>query len=59
MLGVIPYSLMVKTYNMTILVTGGSSMAGKHLQKILPKAIYLSSKECNLIIRKLNLFNSS
>jgi GDP-L-fucose synthase len=33
---------------MTILVTGGSSMVGKHLQKILPKAIYLSSKECNL-----------
>ena len=33
---------------MTILVTGGSSMVGKHLQKILPKAIYLNSKECNL-----------
>ena len=33
---------------MTILVTGGSSMAGKHLQKVLPKAIYLSSKECDL-----------
>lgn len=34
---------------MTILVTGGSSMVGKHLQKILPDAIYLTSKDCNLI----------
>jgi GDP-L-fucose synthase len=33
---------------MTILVTGGSSMVGKHLQKVLSKAIYLSSKECDL-----------
>lgn len=33
---------------MKIIVTGGSSMVGKHLQNILPKAIYLSSKECNL-----------
>jgi len=33
---------------MTTLVTGGSSMVGKHLQKILPKAIYLTSKDCDL-----------
>lgn len=33
---------------MTILVTGGSSMVGKHLQKVLPKAIFLSSKDCDL-----------
>jgi dTDP-4-dehydrorhamnose reductase len=33
---------------MKIIVTGGSSMVGKHLQKTLPNAIYLSSKEWNL-----------
>jgi GDP-L-fucose synthase len=33
---------------MKILVTGGSSMVGKHLQKILPQAIYLVSKDCDL-----------
>ena len=33
---------------MKIIVTGGSSMVGKHLQNILPKAIYLSTKECDL-----------
>ena len=33
---------------MIALVTGGSSMVGKHLQKILPKAIYLTSKDCDL-----------
>ena len=33
---------------MSILVTGGSSMVGKHLQKVLPQAVYISSKECNL-----------
>ena len=33
---------------MITLVTGGSSMVGKHLQKILPKAIYLTSKDCDL-----------
>jgi len=33
---------------MKILVTGGSSMVGKHLQKILPQAIYLTSKDCDL-----------
>lgn len=32
-----------------ILVTGGSSMVGKHLQKIIPEAIYLSSKDCDLM----------
>lgn len=32
-----------------ILVTGGSGMVGKSLQKILPGAIYLSSKDCNLV----------
>lgn len=31
-----------------ILVTGGSGLVGKHLQKILPDAIYLSSKDCDL-----------
>jgi len=34
---------------MNILVTGGSSMVGKHLQKILPSAVYLNSKDCDLI----------
>lgn len=34
---------------MKILVTGGSSMVGKHLQKILPEAEYLSSQDCNLL----------
>lgn len=33
---------------MTILITGGTSMVGKHLQKLLPSAIYLNSKDCNL-----------
>lgn len=32
-----------------ILVTGGSGMVGRSLKKILPNAIYLSSKDCNLI----------
>lgn len=31
-----------------ILVTGGSGLVGKHLQKILPNAFYLSSKDCDL-----------
>lgn len=34
-------------YN-NILVTGGSGLLGKHLQEIMPDAIYLSSKECDL-----------
>ena len=33
---------------MKILVTGGNGMVGKHLQEILPNAIYIGSKECNL-----------
>jgi len=35
-------------YPLSILVTGGSSMVGKHLKKILPNAQYLSSKDCDL-----------
>lgn len=31
-----------------ILVTGGSSMVGRHLQKYIPEAKYLSSKDCDL-----------
>ena len=31
-----------------ILVTGGSGLVGKYLQKILSDAIYLSSKDCDL-----------
>jgi GDP-L-fucose synthase len=34
---------------MKILVTGGTSMLGKHLQKYVPDAVYLSSKDCNLL----------
>lgn len=33
---------------MKILVTGGTSTVGKHLQQILPQAMYLSSKDCDL-----------
>ena len=33
---------------MKILVTGGSGLVGKHLQDILPDAIYVSSKDCDL-----------
>lgn len=33
---------------MKILVTGGSGLVGKYLQKILPNATYLSSKDCDL-----------
>ena len=35
--------------NQKIIVTGGSGMVGKSLQEIMPNAIYLSSKECNLL----------
>jgi GDP-L-fucose synthase len=44
---------------MKILVTGGSSMVGKHLQKILPDAIYLNSKDADLtdINQSKNIFN--
>jgi len=34
---------------MKILVTGGSGLTGKSLQNILPNAVYLSSKDYNLI----------
>jgi GDP-L-fucose synthase len=34
--------------NKNILVTGGSGMVGKYLKNILPNAIYLSSKDCDL-----------
>ena len=34
---------------MKILVTGGSGLVGKHLKDILPEAIYISSKDYNLI----------
>jgi GDP-L-fucose synthase len=33
---------------MKILVTGGSSTIGKHLQILLPEAMYLSSQDCDL-----------
>lgn len=32
----------------TILITGGSGMVGKALKDIMPNAIYLSSKDCDL-----------
>lgn len=31
-----------------ILVTGGSGLVGKYLKEILPNAVYVSSKECDL-----------
>ena len=31
-----------------ILVTGGTSTVGKHLKELLPDAIYISSKDCDL-----------
>jgi GDP-L-fucose synthase len=37
---------------MKILITGGTSMVGKHLKKYLPNAIYLSSKDCDLFDSK-------
>jgi GDP-L-fucose synthase len=40
---------------MKILVTGGTSTVGKHLQQILPQAIYLSSKDCDLTSYKETL----
>lgn len=44
---------------MKILVTGGSSMVGKHLQKIFPQATYLTSKDCDLTdaLQTENLFS--
>ena len=35
--------------NKKILITGASGLVGKHLQKLLPEAIHLSSKDCNLL----------
>lgn len=45
----------------TTLVTGGSSMVGKHLKKYLPNAIYLTSEDCDLKNPKLvkELFNDT
>ena len=34
---------------MKVLITGGSGLVGKHLQDILPNAVYISSKDYNLI----------
>jgi|TARA_B110000977_G_C11077534_1_gene491781 GDP-L-fucose synthase len=31
-----------------ILVTGGSGLVGQHLKEVLPNAVYLSSKDCDL-----------
>ena len=33
---------------MTVLVTGGSGMVGKHLQEIAPRYVYLSRQQCDL-----------
>ena len=35
-----------------ILVTGGSGLVGKHLQDILPEAVYISSKDYDLLDNK-------
>ena len=37
---------------MNIWVTGGSGLVGKHLKDVLPNAIYLSSKDANLLNAK-------
>lgn len=44
---------------MKIIVTGGSSTVGKHLKQIMPEAIYLCSKDCDLTKYEdtLRLFN--
>lgn len=34
---------------MKIVVTGGSGSVGRHLREYLPDAVYLSSKDCNLL----------
>lgn len=46
---------------MNILVTGGSSMVGKHLSKILPQAKYITSKDCDLkdLNATLKYFNNN
>ena len=33
---------------MKVLITGGNGMVGKHLQEILPEAIYVGSKDYDL-----------
>lgn len=33
---------------MSILITGGSGLVGQHLKEILPDAVYISSKDCDL-----------
>ena len=35
---------------MNILVTGGSGLVGKHLEDILPDAVYISSKDFDSVI---------
>ena len=35
------------SYN-KVLITGGTGMVGKHLQEILPNAIYVGSKDYDL-----------
>ena len=43
-----------------IIVTGGSGLVGKHLKEILPNAIYLGSKDCDLTdIKKVRWLISS
>ena len=38
--------------NKRILVTGGTGLVGKHLKDIMPNAIYLSSRDANLLNAK-------
>jgi len=44
---------------MKIVVTGGSGLVGNHLKKILPEAVFLSSKDYNLILESevVRLYN--
>lgn len=35
-----------------ILVTGGTGQVGRHLRDLIPEAVYLSSKDCNLFSRE-------
>lgn len=43
-----------------ILITGGTGMVGKHLKQLLPEAIYVGSKDCDLrnILEVENLFKT-
>ena len=36
---------------MTIIVTGGSGMVGRHLSEISPNFVYLSKSDCDLLDR--------